>query len=190
MLLEKTVIPSVRELKFLPLACKSDSPVILLSNTDIGNLAHQIKVVHKYKKQAFVHLELVGGFAPDTKGLKLLKNMYHIDGVFTTNIQAGNVAKNLDLTVVYRFFLIDSRSLNRTRDILKKNNFDAIEVLPAYCAVQEFENLQLLGNKEQFIAGGFIKSPAMIEQVFNVGISGVTTSDTDLWRIGRSDIHD
>lgn len=190
MLFEETVIPSVRELKFLKLACKSKSPIILLSNSDIGNLMSQTEYVHKKNKLAFAHLELIGGFSPDAKGLKLLKNRYRLDGVFTTNVQAGNMAKKIGLIVVYRFFLIDSRSLKRTGDILEKNRFDAIEVLPAYCAIQEFDRLKCLGEKGHFIAGGFIKDSKMIDRIFEIGISAITTSDTDLWQFERSSKHD
>lgn len=178
---KNTIIPSVREIRHLSLACKSKSPIILLSNTDIGNLASQVDYVHKCGKQAFAHLELIGGFAPDSSGLKLLKNMYHMDGVFTTNVQAGNIAKNLGMAVVYRFFLIDSRSLKRTSEILRKNTFDAIETLPAYCAVQEFANLQQLGKGIPFIAGGFVRDKKMVKEIFASGICGITTSKIELW---------
>jgi glycerol uptake operon antiterminator len=175
------VIPSVREMKYLSLSCKAKSPIILLSNTDIGNLMLQVDYVHKHGKQAFAHLELIGGFAPDIAGMKLLKNMYHLDGVFTTNIQAGNMAKNLGLIVVYRFFLIDSRSLKRTSEILRKNKFDAIETLPAYCAMQEFADLQQLGSGIPFIAGGFVRDSKMVAKIFAAGMCGITTSKTELW---------
>lgn len=181
MQLNHIVIPSVREIKYLPLACKTKSPIILLSNTDIGNLMSQTDYVHKHEKQAFVHLELIGGFSPDFAGIKLLKNMYHLDGVFTTNVQAANMAKGLGLVVVYRFFLIDSRSLKRTSEILRKNKFDAVETLPAYCAIQEFANLQRLGNGNTFIAGGFVRDSDMVTKIFEAGICGITTSQIELW---------
>ncbi len=181
MRLKNMVIPSVREIRYLSLACKAESPIILLSNTDIGNLMPQVEYVHKHKKQAFVHLELIGGFSPDLAGIKLLKNMYKLDGVFTTNVQAGNMAKDVGLVVVYRFFLIDSRSLKRTAEILRKNKFDAIETLPAYCAIQEFDNLQRLGTGNTFIAGGFVRDSAMVTRIFETGICGITTSQTELW---------
>lgn len=181
MQLRNTVIPSVTEIKHLSLACKSKSPIILLSNADMGNLVSQVKYVHEHDKQAFAHLELIGGFAPDIAGMRLLKNMYHLDGVFTTNIQAGNMAKNLGLMVVYRFFLIDSRSLKRTSEILKRNKFDAIEALPAYCAIQEFANLQRIGNGMPFIAGGFVRNSEMVTKIFETGICGITTSEIELW---------
>ncbi|NWN99665.1 glycerol-3-phosphate responsive antiterminator [Tetragenococcus halophilus] len=185
MQLKKTVIPSVREPKFLTSACKTTSPIVLLSNSNIGNLKSQVEYVHKNNKQAFAHLELIDGFSPDVKGIKLLKNMYSLDGVFTTNIQAGSIAKNIGLTVVYRFFLIDSRSLKRTANILTKNNFDAIEILPAYSALQEFEHLKQIGGSQELIVGGFVKDSKLMEKIFEVEISGITTSTTDLWQFRK-----
>lgn len=178
---ENMIIPSVTNLKYLKRACKSNSPIVLLSNTDMGVLKSQIDYVHKFQKMAFAHLELIGGFNPDTVGIRLLKNMYGLDGVFTTNVQAGNIAKSINLKVVYRFFLIDSRSIKRTAEILRKSNFDAIETLPAYCAIEEFDRISKIGLNGKFIAGGFIKEKEMIDKIFKSGISGVTTSCPDLW---------
>lgn len=178
---KKIIIPSVTELKYLTRACKSNSTIVLLSNTDMGVLKSQVDYVHKYQKLAFAHLELIGGFSPDTVGIRLLKNMYGLDGIFTTNIQAGNIAKSMGLKVVYRFFLIDSRSIKRTAEILRKSKFDAIETLPAYCAIEEFETLSKIGLNGKFIAGGFIKDREMIDKIFRTGIQGVTTSCSDLW---------
>lgn len=179
---QKTIIPSVRELKLLQLACKSKASIILLSNTDIGNLIKQTSYVHKFRKKAFVHLELIAGFAPDAKGLRLLKNMYQVDGVFTTNIQAGNIAKSIGLNVIYRFFLIDSRSLKRTDAILENNKFDAIEVLPACSAIAESADLAKLNISSKLFAGGFIKTLNMVDQIFRLGFSGITTSNSKLWQ--------
>lgn len=179
---QKIIIPSVRDLKFLHIACKTQASTILLSNTDIGNLIQQTSYVHKFKKKAFVHLELVAGFAPDVKGLKLLKNMYQVDGVFTTNLQAGNIAKSIGLSVIYRFFLIDSRSLKRTSAILENNKFDAIEVLPACCAIAESNNLAKLNKNSDLFAGGFIRTLNMVDQIFKLGFAGITTSNSKLWQ--------
>ncbi len=181
MLLNSIVIPSVRNIKYLSKACKTSSPIVFLSETNIGNLMSQVEFVHKYDKLGFADLELIGGFKPDVSGMQLLKNMYHLDGIFTTNVAAARKAKELGITVVYRLFMIDSRSLKRSANILRNNNFDAIEVLPAECGVQEIKQLEKMTDKSNYIAGGFIRNNKMVKKIFDVGISAVTTSEVDLW---------
>ncbi|MFC6177781.1 glycerol-3-phosphate responsive antiterminator [Companilactobacillus huachuanensis] len=181
MLLNSVVIPSVREIKYLRKACEVDSPIVFISDTNIGNLMSQVEFVHKHGKKVFADLELIGGFKPDSTGMKLLKNMYHLDGIFTTNVNAARMANALGIIVVYRLFMIDSRSLKRSANILRNNHFDTIEVLPAECGVQEIEQLTKMNDKHNYIAGGFIRDKAMIKEIFDVGISAVTTSKVDLW---------
>lgn len=180
----KDIIPSVREQKNLKLACQCKSSIVLLSEAHLGNLMQMVDCVHKHNKLAFADLELIGGFKADNVGIRLLKNMYHLDGIFTTNILAVRFAKNVGLKVCYRFFLIDSRSLKRTSNILKtnKSNFDAIEILPAICGFTEIKSLNKLIGDNYYIAGGFVRSSNFIEKAFLNGISAVTTSDITLWK--------
>lgn len=182
MLLNSDVIPSVRNIKYLSKACQTSAPLVFLSETTIGNLTTQVEFVHKKGKLVFADLELIGGFKPDAAGMRLLKNMYHLDGVFTTNIAAARIATDLKMTVIYRLFMIDSRSLKRAANILKNNHFDAIEVLPAEYSIYEIDQLSRMTDISNYIAGGFIKDETTIQEIFNVGISGVTTSKVDLWK--------
>lgn len=182
MLLNSVVIPSVREIKYLRKACKTSSPIVFISDTNIGNLMSQVEFVHKHGKKVFADLELIGGFRPDNTGMQLLKNMYHLDGIFTTNVNAARMAYELKITVVYRLFMIDSRSLKRSANILRNNHFDAIEVLPAECGMHEMDQLSKMTDRHNYIAGGFIRDEEMIKEIFDAGISAVTTSKVNLWK--------
>lgn len=51
-ILENTVIPSVRDLKQLRIALKSVSPIILLSETHIGNLQSLTRKCHESNKKS------------------------------------------------------------------------------------------------------------------------------------------
>lgn len=179
----KVVIPSVRETKFLKKACDSSSSIVLLAETHIGNLLSLVSFVHKQHKLAYVDLELIGGFKADACGIQLLKNMYQLDGIFTTNIKAVKMAKQLKLAVCYRFFLIDSRSLERTAQILKTHSklFDAIEILPAECGLKEIEHIKEVIGEHNYIVGGFIRNDKFIKKVFAKNIPAVTTSESSLW---------
>lgn len=183
--LDRTVIPSVRELKYLETACRSDSPMVLISNANISDLERQVAYVHQSGKQAFAHLGLIGGFAPDAVGIRLLRNKYRLDGIFTTDCQAFGMARKVGMKVIYRCFLIDSRSLARTNAILRgkgEKELYAMEVLPAVCALELFSELKALYPEQRLLAGGFIRDGSLIQQLFQVGFSGVTTSAPALWK--------
>lgn len=182
MLTKQTVIPSALNGKNLDKACQANSDVVLLSGVNIGNVGACVQYIHKHKKRAFMHIDITGGFRPDQTGIRLLKSMFHLDGVTSTNMHALSTAKVLGLETVYRLFLIDSRSLERAAGLLKDGEFSAIEILPSRYAVSEEKKIRTYVGKTDLIAGGFIRSKSDIDKIFNSNFIGVTTSNSALWK--------
>jgi glycerol uptake operon antiterminator len=183
LLTEKSIIPSVRELKYLDQAFAVNSKFILLSNANIGNLKDLVSLCHKHQKRVLVHLELLGGFKPDNVGVRLLKTLFNVDGVISTNVNALRMANDMELFTVYRLFLIDSRSLTRFKSIFESVKFSALEVLPAEYALEMESGLRKYVGNAEMIAGGFIRSQSLASQILNASFMGLTTSETKLWRI-------
>ncbi|MDE3281494.1 glycerol-3-phosphate responsive antiterminator [Lacticaseibacillus parahuelsenbergensis] len=182
MLNTQTVIPSSLKGKNLKLACQSSSPIVLIAGCSIGNLQAFVTEIHRCRKQAFVHIDLIAGFKPDTEGMKLLKMMYKVDGIISTNFRALMMGKELGMATVYRVFLLDSRSIDRASSVLSDENFSAVEILPSGYAVQEVETLHRYLKTTDLIAGGFIRSKEDLIRIFAKGFKAVTTSDIALWR--------
>lgn len=184
MQLNNTIIPSVRKYKYFEKALASQSDYILLSEANIGNLQSLIGRCHQSGKKALVHLELLGGFKPDQSGVSLLKSYYKVDGVISSNLSALRYAQKEGLLTIFRVLLIDSRSLDQSLDVIKHNPPNAIEILPAEYACQclELISRNLKGFDVQFIAGGFVKRSYLVEKIFHAGFSGITTSESGLWK--------
>ena len=68
------MIPSIRRLNDLEVALKSSREIVLLTEANIANLQSLVEMVHRSGKDAWVNLELLGGFGRDQVGMKLLKN--------------------------------------------------------------------------------------------------------------------
>jgi glycerol uptake operon antiterminator len=181
---EKTVIPSVKDLKYLEQACESKSPVVFLTKSNIANLQCLVKTIHDFHKRAFVHIDLIGGFKPDDEGIHLLHSMYHLDGVVSTNIRALSEAYSIGLQTVYRVFLIDSKSLERAGMILKKARFTALEVLPGEYALKQEKYIRKYVKDSELIAGGFIRDQKLIDKILSTSFIGLDTSDSSLWPSG------
>ncbi|MCI1985878.1 MAG: glycerol-3-phosphate responsive antiterminator [Lactobacillus sp.] len=182
MLSRQTIIPSSLNGKYLRKACRCESDIVLLSGVNIGNLAEFVSYIHQQQKQAFVHVDITGGFRPDEIGIGLLKNMYHLDGIISTNMHVIARAKALGLETVYRLFLFDSRSLERAAGVLHGGEFSALEILPSAYALSEVENIRQYVGSMPLIAGGFVRTREEIKQIFEAGFAGVTTSDCALWQ--------
>ncbi|QTF06507.1 glycerol-3-phosphate responsive antiterminator [Brenneria izadpanahii] len=183
MMLNNTVIPSVRRYKNFEKALSCESEYILLSEADIGNLQSLVGKCHKRNKKVLIHLELLGGFKPDPCGLSVLKKIYKVDGVISSNFTALRYAKKEGLITIYRILLIDSRALDQSIDIVKNNSIDVVELLPAEYACLCFDLLKnnFKNLNVKFIAGGFVKRKYLVDRIFYTGFDGITTSEPSLW---------
>ena len=183
MLLNKTVIPSVRKYKHLERALHCSSEYVLLSEANIGNLQSLVGKCHKKSKKVLVHLELLSGFKPDQTGIHLLKHYFKVDGVISSNLSALRFAKKEELLTIFRVLLIDSRSLDQSLGLVEHASPDAIEILPAEYACQCIELIRrnLSDSDLKFIAGGFVKRTYLVDKIFHAGFSGITTSEPGLW---------
>lgn len=185
---EWRVIPSVRELKLLDLALAGTSDDILLSNVHIGNLATISKQVHESGKNVLVQADLIGGFRADTDGLKLLRNHYGVDGIFTSSHAVIGLAKKIGLRRYFRIALMDSRSVCTAIESLGNFSGDGVELLPAPAAVEVLQAMrEILGDRE-ILAGGFIKSVERIHAVRAAGFDGATSSTSSMWS-EKNEIH-
>lgn len=99
------IIPSLRKLRYLETALNGKAPALYLSNVHIGNLKSITQKCHQKNKLVIVHTKLIGGFKADQTGIKLLKNSFKVDGLFSTNPQTINLAKKEGLFAIQRLFL-------------------------------------------------------------------------------------
>lgn len=175
----RTVIPSVRNFKYFDKALNSKSEFVLLSEADIGNLQSLVAKCHNHNKKALVHLELLGGFRADVSGINILKKLYQVDGVISSNFNALKLARKIGLLTIYRILLIDSRALDNSIDFVTNNSVDAIELLPAEYACIYYDRLtrKIDPRKTHFIAGGFVNRKYIADKVFYTGFDALTTSE-------------
>ncbi|GED24171.1 glycerol uptake operon antiterminator regulatory protein [Brevibacillus agri] len=173
-------IPSVRDLRHFQFALQSEAPIILLSDVHIGNLKSLTQKCHEARKKVIVHVDLIGGLNKDQIGIKLLKDLFQVDGLISPNAKIVNRAKDVGLIGIHRFFLLDSRSLENGLRGLEMSELDAIEILPGPFAKPFLNQFRAVKNVP-ILAGGFIDSVEVIHELFDAGINGVTTSKRDLW---------
>lgn len=174
------IIPSIRRLNDLEAALVTKREVILLTEANIANLQSLVEMVHKSGKQAWVNLELLGGFGRDQVGMKLLKNYYKVDGVMSTDSAKLGMAKRCGLVTVQRFFIVDSRGFDTSLRILESTKVDAAEVLPAITALSLVKELKQVA-RIPLLAGGFVQTAEMIEKIRSAGFSGITISKKNFW---------
>ncbi|MCF2705876.1 glycerol-3-phosphate responsive antiterminator [Arcanobacterium haemolyticum] len=178
---ERTVIPSVRRLKDLDAALDAPAPCVLFTNVHIGNLADLARRVQERGKSVLVHADMIGGFRADREGIKLLRNMFRVDGILSQNSQVVTLAQKSGMWAVQRIFLMDSRSLEKGVQILREIQPHGIEVLPGALAAKYADVFRPWRSSGTLIAGGFITERTEVDELFGCGYQAITVSSPALW---------
>ncbi len=176
-----TVIPSVRRIRDLDRALASPSEYVLLTYVHIGNLQLLADKCGKAGKKVLVHADLIGGFRPDRDGIKLLRNMYRVDGLLTQSAQVVLAAKKARLVAIQRVFLMDSRSLERGLAAIAECAPDGIEVLPGVLAARYWDQFAQWEHEACLIAGGMVTTKEEATELFSCGYQAITASTPELW---------
>lgn len=177
-----TIVPSVRILKDLDYALNSPLDIVLLSEVHIGNLKNLTQICHKKNKRVLVNVDLVGGLSSDKMGVKLLKDLFKLDGILTSNMITINMCKSVGLFTIQRFFLMDSKAVDSSLKSFRNSQADAVELLPSPLA-PKFANEIVKNKKIPILAGGFVENKKSVEEFKKLGFNGVTTSTKDLWNL-------
>ncbi len=167
-------------LRDLDYALESTLPLILLSEVHIGNLVDLVSLCHKKDKKVFVNVDLVGGFSPDKIGTKLLRDLFKVDGILSSNMITINICKSVGLFTIQRFFLMDSKAVDSSLKSFRNSRADAVELLPSPLA-PKFAGEITKNKKIPILAGGFVDNKKSVKKFKELGFNGVTTSTRDLW---------
>lgn len=130
-----------------------------------------------------LHIDLINGLANDDAGLKYVAGLGRIDGIITVRPHLAPVARKLGLRSVIRLFLQDGRAVERGLQVIERSQPDAVELLPGVAFLEvadRFRNLPM-----PCIAGGLIRTEAIVRKIISAGAKSVSTTNTALWNINR-----
>ncbi|MDO7787619.1 glycerol-3-phosphate responsive antiterminator [Desulforamulus aquiferis] len=154
---------------------------IFLLGGDINYLPTIIKRVTAAKKVLLAHIDLVEGIGKDRAGLHLLKRM-GLQGVVTTKSNLAKAAKEEELIVVQRLFIVDSESIKTAIRVADNIKPHAVEVLPATIPEYVIRDMKKsLGLP--VLGGGLLKTESDVQEALEKGIDAITTSLRHLWNI-------
>lgn len=173
------IIVAVRNPKDIYEAVASDSQIIFLLSGNIYNLKKMVDYVNHAGKYAFVHLDLIKGYAQDNYFIKYLKEEIHPAGIISTRNSLVTRAKQEGLMTVQRLFLLDSSAMDVSISSAKKIKPDAVEILPGLVP-------KIIQNVKKeltipIITGGFIETEAEVRSCIEAGAISASTSYKPLW---------
>lgn len=174
----KQIIAATRSDEEFSLAAESGAEMIFDLCADILSLTKKIKIAHDSGKKLYIHIDLAEGVGRDKSGITLLKKM-GVDGIISTKVNLIKLAREIGLSTVQRFFIVDSRSVHTTIEAVKTSRPDMIEIMPATVGKVI---TRLAGELDiPIIAGGLIETQNEVASALLSGASAVSTGKRELW---------
>ncbi|WP_182354740.1 glycerol-3-phosphate responsive antiterminator [Flaviflexus huanghaiensis] len=177
----RVIIPSIHNLATLDAAIDAPPSVILLADVHLGNVGPLARKCKGAGHKVLVRPDLIQGLKSDKRGITLLKQEFAVDGAFTGSASTARLAHQAGLEVYWRFFLLDTRSLDSAAHQMNTMPWDGFEIAPGPMALQCAEVLVSSAASKPLIAGGFVSSLDMVNALFDAGYSAINTSDRSLW---------
>lgn len=132
---------------------------------------------HEAGRYILIHLDLAEGIGRDRAGIAYLAQM-GADGIISTRGQMIQMAKDLGLMTVQRFFLLDSKGLESIEDMLRHTRPDFMELMPGVIG----KSIKRFGRSgTPVIAGGLIETKAELTEALGSGATAVSTGRKELW---------
>ena len=173
------IIPAVKTNKDIEEAVNTENEIIFILTSTITTIPDMVKKIKDAGKFAFIHFDLVDGLARSVHALDYLSEATNTDGIITTKTTLVKAARERNIFVVQRFFILDSLSIESGFRAIKDYKPDAIEILPGLMPkiIKKFSD----STSTPVIAGGLITDRDDIMAALNAGACSVSTTRYDTW---------
>jgi glycerol uptake operon antiterminator len=178
------VIAAIKGNEFLSGAMASPCKVLFLLKGDICTVERIVKQARNAGKSIYLHLDLIDGFGKDKYALQYIKERVIPNGIITTRASLIKIAKELNITVIQRIFLIDNLSFETGVQSLRQIKPDAVEILPGIMPSITQKMCQLIAIP--VITGGLINEKKDIINSLKAGAVGVSTSSAKMWTLSEA----
>ena len=148
------VIAAVRDDESLRKSFQSECGIIFVLYGDICSIPDIVERIKNQGKIAMIHLDLISGLDSREIAVDYIRKFTRADGIISTKTAQIRRARELGLYTVFRFFLLDSRSVENIKKQCQLTQPDCMEVLPGTVP----RVIARITKKQQIpvIAGGLI----------------------------------
>ncbi len=175
------VIAAVQNEEDLEIAINSQVTTIFLLCADIFNAKSLVDKIKTAGKSALIHIDFLEGIGKDAKAIDYIIEVIRPDGVISTKSSHIKIAKEKGMFTIQRFFLIDNKSYEMTKQSVKSRQPDMIEIMPG--VMPGVINRMIKELSIPVIAGGLIDSKQDIMEILKAGAIGASTSKKKLWEL-------
>ena len=173
------IIAAIKDIAGLEKCLTCDSQVIFILFGDICNIADIVDKVKAAGKTAMVHIDLINGLSGKEIAVDFIRKYTHADGIITTKPVLIKRARELELSTILRFFVIDSMAYDSIEKQLRSVKPDYIEILPALMPKVVSRICRL--SKVPVITGGLISDKEDVVSMLNAGAVCISSTNPDVW---------
>ena len=161
------------------LANKDSISAVFLLTGSIMNVKRYVDVFQDEGIPVLVHAEKIGGLLLNNEGLDFIADYVKPFGIVTTKQGLVKKAKERNLFVVQRVFMIDSEVYGNVLGNKQKPGPDIIEIMPAtlYGVIRSYSELLEI----PVITGGLLSTPEHVRASLEAGAVAISTSNEALW---------
>lgn len=177
-------IPVISNMKRLEQFIRTDLTLCVIQDVHLAMVGNMIALLHKHNRRALIHIDMIHGLSNDEYGVEYLCQRMYADGIISTKSKVVEHTKKNNKLAIQRIFLIDSKSIERGLETIRKSNPDVVELMPAiaFNIIPKFKEVLDI----PLIGGGLIKSQEDINQGLKFGFSAFTISDLSLCQTVQS----
>lgn len=165
----------------------ADAKILFLQGGQLSDLPERLrrlKTGPAARIPVMLHMDLLAGLNSDEAGLRYLAELGGIDGIITVRSHLVAPARRLGLASILLLFLQDGRSIDRGLHVIEQSKPDMVELVPGVAALETAH--QFAGIPVPRIAGGLVRSEALVRRLLASGCAAVSTSSSELWALNRS----
>jgi Glycerol-3-phosphate responsive antiterminator (mRNA-binding) len=177
--MKNQLIPAITNVKDLEYFLTLNHDICVVMSIHVSMLKRVVERLKAQTKTVWLHLDLIPGLSSDEHGAEYAIQYLKVDGIVSTKTSAIKAAKKKKITAIFRIFLIDSASMDKSLARVDEINPDYVEFLPALAhrilpIIQDRLHVPVIG-------GGLIQTQSDIDDCYAEGMVAVTVSKTNLW---------
>lgn len=178
---DNPIIIAITDEETYKMALKSDDEVVFLLDASIANVKDRVEKLIENGKFPFLHIDMINGVTSTPAVVDYIANNFNRRcGIITTKPNLVKKANQVNIRVIHRAFIVDSKSKNILIDNLRSGlDPDAVEIMPAYLP-KVIKEIKSKFPKLLIIAGGLITEKQEGYEILNSGASAISTSCSEI----------
>lgn len=176
---DNPVIMAVKDEEGLKACLKMhDGTVVFVLYGEVATIADITEQLKEAGKQVMVHMDLISGLSAREEAVDFIAKYTRADGIISTRYEQIKRGKQLNLSTIYRIFVIDSKALSNVNRHIG-DYADIVEILPGLMPKIIARMRKALGVP--IIAGGLIADKEDVIQALDAGAIAISTTNKEVW---------